>query len=170
MDRRFEDSRIMKNINSILLDNSFVTRLLKSNDEYHERVLEYYKYFLENEIVMYLSTIVVSEYAVADNPDNLLSLNSFQLLEFDYGDAKIAGGYFAELKGNTSLREIEERKIIINDLKLFAQIQNREIDAFITKDRKALSRMIEPLKESKNLQFEYLDLTIPINQRLGLLF
>ncbi len=39
---------------------------------------------IENKIDMYLSTIVVSEYAVADNPDNLLSLNTFQLLEFDF--------------------------------------------------------------------------------------
>ena len=43
---------------------------------------------------MYLSTIVVSEYAVGDDPDNLLSLNVFRLLEFDYADAKTAGGFF----------------------------------------------------------------------------
>jgi hypothetical protein len=84
----------MKNIESILLDNSFVTRLLKSDDEYHQNVVEYFQYFLENDIVLYLSTIVISEYAVADNPDNLLALNAFQILEFDYGDAKLAGDYF----------------------------------------------------------------------------
>ena len=85
----------MKDIKSILLDNSFVTRLLKKDDEFHENVVNYYHYFLDNNIVLFLSTIVVSEYAVADNPDNLLALNSFQLLEFDYGDAKISGDYFA---------------------------------------------------------------------------
>ena len=66
----------MKNIESILLDNSFVTRLLKSDDEYHQNIVEYFQYFLENDIVLYLSTIVISEYAVADNPDNLLALNA----------------------------------------------------------------------------------------------
>src|SRR5690606_8163828 len=128
----------MKGIKNILLDNSFVTRLLKSNDEFHEVVVEYYQYFLENNIIMYLSTIVVSEYSVADDPDNLLALNSFQLLEFDYEDAKIAGEFFSFLKDDNDLRNNEERKVIINDLKLFAQIKNREIDAFISKDRKAL--------------------------------
>jgi len=139
----------MKGIKSVLVDNSFVTRLLKSDDEFHENVVEYFKYFIENEIVLYLSTVVVSEYAVANDPDNLLALNAFQLLEFDYEDAKIAGRYFAYLKDSKDLREVEERKVIINDLKLFAQVQNRGIDAFISKDRKALNKMIEPLKQNK---------------------
>lgn len=160
----------MNNIKSILLDNSFVTRLLKSDDEYHQNVVEYYEYFLQKGIIMYLYTIVISEYSVADNPDNLLALKSFQLLEFDYGDAKLAGEYFAFLKNDSTLRDIEERKVIINDLKLFSQIQNRGIDSFITKDRKALSKMIEPLSKDKGLSFQYFDLTYPINQILGRLF
>lgn len=160
----------MNNIKSILLDNSFVMRLLKADDEYHNNVVEYFQYFLEKNIILYLSTIVISEYSVADNPDNLLALNAFQILEFDYFDAKISGDFFAILKDNKDLRENEERKVIINDLKLFAQIQNRQIDAFITKDRKALSKMIIPLKENRDLNFEYLDLTIPLKDRLGLLF
>jgi acyl-coenzyme A synthetase/AMP-(fatty) acid ligase len=101
---------------------------------------------------------------------NLLALNAFQILEFDYGDAKLAGDYFSFLKDSKELREIEERKVIINDLKLFAQIQNRGIDAFITKDRKSLPKMIDPLKANKELNFEFFDLTVPIKDVLGLLF
>ena len=160
----------MNKFESILLDNSFVTRLLKSDDEFHQNVVEYFEYFLEQKVTLFLSTIVVSEYAVADNPDNLLALNCFQLLEFDYGDAKIAGEYFASLKNDEELRDSEVRKVIINDLKLFAQIKNREIAAFITKDRKALSQMIEPLRKNKGLNFEYLDLTIPLKDKLNKLF
>ena len=160
----------MKDIKTVLLDNSFVTRLLKSDDEYHDNVVEYFQYFLENNTTLLLSTIVISEYAVADNPDNLLALNAFQILEFDYGDAKISGDYFALLIDDIQLRNIEARKVIINDLKLFAQIQNRGIDAFITKDRKAFPKMIKPLKENKGLNFEFLDLTIPLKDILGLLF
>lgn len=159
----------MKGLKSVLLDNSFITRLLKRDDTFHQNVVDYFQYFLENNIILYLSTIVVSEYAVADDPDNLLALNAFQLLEFDYGDAKTAGEFFAHLKEDKDLRNTEERKVIINDLKLFAQIHNRAIDAFITKDRKALSKMIEPLK-NKGLSFQYLDLTIPLKEKLGRLF
>lgn len=158
------------NFESILLDNSFVTRLLKSDDEYHLQTVEYFEHFLEKDIVLYLSTIVISEYAAADNPDNLLELNAFQILEFDYGDAKIAGEYFSFLKDDAGLRDIEARKVVINDLKLFAQIKNRGIGAFITKDRKALSKMIEPLMHNKGLEFEYIDLTVPLKTWLGKLF
>ena len=70
----------MNKIKSVLLDNSFVTRLLKTDDEFHKNTVDYFEYFLNNKIVMYLSTIVISEYAVADNPDNLLELNTFQIL------------------------------------------------------------------------------------------
>jgi predicted nucleic acid-binding protein len=160
----------MKGISSVLLDNSFCIRLLKSDDEYHQNAKDYFEYFLENGIEMYLSTIVVSQYAVGDDPDNLLSLNAFRLLEFDYADAKTAGGFFSELKGNEPLRASEQRKVIINDIKLFSQIHNRKIDSYITKDRKSLSKMIEPLGKSHNLNFEFIDLTIPLNDKLGKLF
>ena len=157
-------------IKSVLLDNSFVTRLLKSDDEFHQNTVRYFEYFLNSKIEMYLSTIVISEYAVADNPDNLLGLNTFKILEFDYGDAKLAGEYYSCLKDNRDVRDNEKRAIIINDLKIFAQIQNRGIDAFITKDRKALNKMIQPLKENKGLNFNYMDLSIPYNEWLGELF
>lgn len=160
----------MKGINSVLLDNSFCIRLLKSDDEYHQNAKEYFEYFLENGVEMYLSTIVVSEYAVGDDPDNLLSLNAFRLLEFDYADAKTAGSFFLKLKGDETLRESEQRKVIINDIKLFSQIHNRKIDAYITKDRKSLVKMIEPLGKSHNLNFEFIDLIIPLNYKLGRLF
>lgn len=149
----------MSEFKNILLDNSFVTRLLKSDDDYHQNVVEYFNYFLDHKIVLYLSTIVISEYAVADDPDNLLALNAFQVLEFDYNDAKTAGEYFAFLKDDAELRKSESRTVIINDLKLFAQIKNRGIDAFITKDRKALRTMIDPLTKHMGLKFQYLDLT-----------
>ncbi len=160
----------MKEIESVLLDSSFCIRLLKSDADFHQNAVDYYEYFLENGIEMYLSTIVVSEYAVGDNPDNLLSLNVFRLLEFDYADAKIAGSFFFELKGNEGLRESEQRKVIINDIKLFSQIHNRKIDAYITKDRKSLSKMIQPLEKSHNLKFTFIDLSIPLNDKLGRLF
>ena len=107
----------MKGISIVLLDNSFCIRLLKSDDEFHQNAKDYFEYFLENGIEMYLSTIVVSEYAVGDDPDNLLSLNAFRLLEFDYADAKTSGVFFSELKGNEPLRESEQRKKLIEYIK-----------------------------------------------------
>lgn len=161
---------MISKIKTILLDNSFVTRLLKSDDEYHENVVRYYEYFLNEGIAMYLSSIVVSEYSVADDPDNLLSLQTLRLLEFDYNDAKVSGEFYSFLKGDTALRGSVERKVIINDLKIFGQIQSRGIDAFITKDAKAYSKMYTPLKSNNMVNFHYFDLTVPLNELLGTLF
>lgn len=160
----------MNAIKSVLLDSSFCIRLLKSDADFHQNTVEYFEYCLENGIEMYLSTIVVSEYAVGDNPDHLLSLNTFRLLEFDYADAKVAGNFFAEIKNNEDLRTSEQWIVIINDIKLFAQIHNRHIDAYITKDRKSLRKMIEPLSKSNNLNFVFLDLSVSLNDQLGRLF
>lgn len=160
----------MKGIRSVLLDSSFCIRLLKSDADFHQNTVDYFEYFLENAIEMYLSTIVVSEYAVGDNPDNLLSLSAFRLLEFDYADAKCAGQFLESLRGHGKFGDFGDRRVVINDIKLFAQIHNRKIDAFITKDRKSLTKMIEPLSDSKKLSFEFIDLSIPLNDKLGRLF
>lgn len=119
---------------------------------------------------MYLSTIVVSEYAVGDNPDNLLALNSFRLLEFDYADAKFAGQFLAALRRLGRFGDFGDRKVVINDIKLFSQIYNRNIDAYITKDRKSLTKIIRPLLDFYSLKINVIDLSIPLNDRLGRLF
>lgn len=160
----------MKEINSVLLDSSFCIRLMKSDDEFHKNVVDYFEYFIENKIEMYLSTIVVSEYAVGDNPDNLLALNTFRLLEFDYSDAKFSGEFASTLRNLGRFSDFGDRKVVINDVKLMAQVHNRKIDAYISKDRKSLNKMISPLHESHDINFEFIDLSIPLNDRLGRLF
>jgi len=160
----------MKEIESVLLDSSFCIRLLKSDADFHQNTVDYFEFFLENKVEMYLSTIVVSEYAVGDNPDNLLSLNAFRLLEFDYADAKFAGQFLATLRSLGKFGDFGERKVVINDIKLFSQIHNRDIDAYITKDRRSLTKIIEPLSNTYNLKFEFVDLSIPLRDRLGKLF
>jgi len=83
---------------------------------------------------------------------------------------KLLVAFFLALKNNETLRESEQRKVIINDIKLFSQIHNRKIDAYITKDRKSLGKMIEPLKKSDHLNFEFIDLVILLKNKLGKLF
>ena len=160
----------MKGIESVLLDSSFCIRLLKSDADFHKNTVDYFEYFLENGIEMYLSTIVVSEYAVGDDPDNLLSLNTFRLLEFDYADAKFAGKFLSTLRNLGKFGDFGDRKVVINDIMLFSQIHNRKIDAFITKDRKSLAKMIQPLSDSYSLNFEFIDLSLSLNDKLGRLF
>jgi predicted nucleic acid-binding protein len=51
-------------VNGVLLDTSFFIRFLNDDDPLFENALEYYKYFLREEIKMYISTISVAEYCV----------------------------------------------------------------------------------------------------------
>jgi predicted nucleic acid-binding protein len=160
----------MNDIKSVLLDTSFCIRLTTQSDEFHKNVVGYYEYFLEKNIDMYLSTIALSEYSLLDNPDILKDMGIFRIINFDYSDAKIAGSYFRYLYKSEGLSQFGARRVVINDLKLFAQVHNREIDAYITKDKKSYSKMAQPLMKDNMIEFEFVDLAIPVNERLGKLF
>ena len=49
----------------VLLDTSYLITLADKNRPHHEAARRYWKYFLENEIPIYLSTVVVSEFCMA---------------------------------------------------------------------------------------------------------
>jgi predicted nucleic acid-binding protein len=44
---------------SVLLDTSFLIRLLNDEDPLHLNTKDYFKYFLENEILLKVSTITI---------------------------------------------------------------------------------------------------------------
>jgi predicted nucleic acid-binding protein len=70
-------------MDSILVDTSFCIRLLKSNDDLHQNAKDYFKYFLEKKIEIYLSSIVIAEYSVKDDPANL-PLEFVKIMPFDF--------------------------------------------------------------------------------------
>lgn len=78
---------------------------------------------------MHISTIVVAEYAVGDDPANL-PLNNLQIESFDFMDGKTAGLFHREIKTNQSNVQGYNRRIIANDVKILAQIQNKKIEGY----------------------------------------
>lgn len=156
-------------MNSILLDTSFCIRLLKQDDPLHKNAYEYFQYFLENKIEMYLSTIVISEYSVKDDITNL-PLQTMKIIPFDYLDGKIAGEFYSILTNNKTTIEGIERLVVKDDCKLIAQIYNRKIEAYITKDRKSFSKFFEPLQKEKGFSLSFLDLTVSLKDFKGELF
>jgi predicted nucleic acid-binding protein len=156
-------------MNSILLDTSFCIRLLKQDDPLHKNAYEYFQYFLENKIEMFLSTIVISEYSVKDDIANL-PLQTMKIIPFDFLDGKIAGEFYSILTNNKTNIQGIERLVVKDDCKLIAQIYNRKIEAYITKDRKSFSQFFEPLQKEKNFSLMFLDLTIPLKDYKGELF
>lgn len=123
-------------MHSVLLDTSFFVRLLNKEDRLHIYAKDYYKYFLENDIVMKISTISIAEFCVKDNLENL-PLDTLQIIPFNLEHAKTTG-LFAKIifeQKNSSNIEIRPRAIIPNDSKLFAQAHlDKTVQHFITSD------------------------------------
>lgn len=156
-------------VEAIMLDTSFCIRLMDANDELHANALEYFKFFLQEQITIHISTIVVAEYAVGDDPQNL-PLHSLQIETFDFRDAITAGLFYKELIGNKINIAGYNRRIIANDVKILAQIKNRDIAAIITKDVQSLTSYVNPLKNSNLLNLKFIDLNKRLNEQLGELF
>lgn len=156
-------------MDSVLLDTSFCIRLLKSNDHLHQNAKEYFKFFLEKKIEIYLSSIVIAEYSVKDDPANL-PLEFVKIIPFDYFDGKTAGEFHSILLNDKELIKERGRDIIKDDCKLVSQMFNRNIHGYITKDRKSFNKFFTPIQISKNFQVELLDLEIPLKDFRGELF
>ncbi len=156
-------------IKSIMLDTSFCIRLLDKNDALHQNALGYFKYFLLEKISMHLSAIAVAEYAVGDDPANL-PISHLQVEAFDFLDAKTAGNFHKEIKGTQENILNYNRRIITNDVKIFAQVSTKKIEAIISKDVNSFKQYLQPLEKANLLQVRFLDLNIPLHQTLGKLF
>ncbi len=156
-------------ISSVMLDTSFCIRLMDKNDPLHQNALDYYKYFLTEKVTMHISTIVVAEYAVADDPNNL-PLNNLQIESFDYLDAGTAGNFHRLIKGDQDNVVGYNRRIVANDVKILAQIQNKKIEGIISKDIKSIKDYITLLSNSNSLQVKFIDLNILLTKALGQLF
>jgi hypothetical protein len=154
---------------SVLLDTSFCIRLIKADDPYHNNTVEYFQYFLDNKIELILSTIVIAEYSVKDDIKNL-PLNTMKIIPFDFFDAKIAGAFYSILLDLRQNMPDRERNSVKDDCKLLAQIHNRNIDSYITKDRKSFKEIIEPIININPFKLEQIDLSIPLMEYRGRMF
>lgn len=153
---------------SVLLDTSFLIRLLSEHEALHSNALGYFKYFLENDITLKCSTISVAEYCVRGSYDELPWKN-MQTLPFNI-DHGIRAGEFAHVvfkeKDNLSLKN---RNIIPNDSKLFAQADvEGTITHFITADQECL-KVHAVIKEKLKPKFGIINIRTPFNETYGLL-
>lgn len=124
---------------SVILDTSFMIRLLNEADRLHPNVRGYFRYFLENGIPMYFSTISIAEYCVRRDFYDL-PFQNIRVLPFNIFHAKEAG-YFANTlfqAKSKGLIDVTDRLIIPNDSKLFAQgAIEQDIKYFVTADVKS---------------------------------
>lgn len=155
---------------SVLLDTSFFVRLLNDEDPLHNNAIGYFRYFLENEVILKVSTISIAEYCVRGKIDEL-PLRNIQIIPFNLDHAKRTGEFasviFEENKINK--KKLSPRAIIPNDSKLFAQADlDKSISHFVTSDSRS-KNTYSILKKRTNPKFEIIDIIKPFNEIFGLL-
>lgn len=155
---------------SVLLDTSFFVRLLNDEDPLHKNALGYFRYFLEMEIVLKVSTVSIAEYCVRGKVDEL-PLRNLQIVPFNYDHAKRTGA-FAEIifeENKISMEDLYPRAIIPNDSKLFATADlDTSITYFVTSDLRS-KKTFSNLKKRLMPKFLVIDITIPFNETFGML-
>lgn len=155
---------------SILLDTSFFIRLLNDKDSLHSNAVGYFKYFLENEIILKISTISIAEYCVLGKLEDL-PLKNVQIIPFNLKDAEKTGEFariiFTENKVNKE--KLAPRAIIPNDSKLFAQADlDKTITHFVSSDVRSKKTLIL-LKKVTNPRFDIICIDIPFSETFGIL-
>ena len=155
---------------SVLLDTSFFIRLLNDEDPLHSNAVGYFKYFLENEITLKISTISIAEYCVLGKLEDL-PLKNVQIIPFNSKDAEKTGE-FAEIiftQNKINVEKLSPRAIIPNDSKLFAQSDlDKTISYFVTSDVRS-KNTLALLKKGTNPKFDIISIDVPFTETFGIL-
>ncbi len=152
----------------VLLDTSFCIRLLNENDALHKNVLGFFRLFLEKEYRLKISTVSVAEYCVKGSVDEL-PLRNLEILPFNLNHAVQAGGFANLVFEKKEKLKLDNRLIIPNDTKLFAQAHvEKQITHFATSDEKCM-KVYDFLKKSRTIDFEVINVREPHSLFLGTL-
>lgn len=155
---------------SVLLDTSFFIRLLNDEDPLHSNAVGYFKYFLENEITLKVSTISIAEYCVLGKVSDL-PLRNVQIIPFNLKDAEKTGEFakIIFMENKISEDKLYPRAIIPNDSKLFAQADlDKTLTHFVTSDVRS-KNALALLKKVANPKFEIINIEIPFSETFGIL-
>ena len=157
--------------NCVLLDTSFFIRLLNEEDSLHQNALGYFRYFLEHDFVIKISTIAIAEYCVRGEVSEL-PLKNMLIVPFNFDHAQRAGKMIAEVYAEKKKRgvTITPRAIVPNDTKMFAQADvEPNINFYATADVEC-KKVYDMIKASEGtLSFEFINITIPYNKFFGIL-
>ena len=154
--------------NAVLLDTSFFLRFLNDSDPLYLNADGYFRYFIQNEISMMISTISVAEYCVGGDIHEL-PMRNLQIIPFNIDHAKRAGEYAKIIFQNKEKLKLRERNIIPNDTKLFAQADcEKTIEFYLSSDTESV-KIFSLLKQESNPKFQFINLNTPFNQAFGLL-
>lgn len=153
---------------AVLLDTSFFLRFLNDNDPLFKNADGYFRYFLQKEVAMMISTISVAEYCVGGDVHEL-PLRNLQIVPFNLDHSKKTGEFARIVFKNKNKLKLKERNIIPNDTKLFAQADcERAIEFYLSSDTES-QKIYNLLKQEAKPRFQFINLNTPCNETFGLL-
>ena len=154
-------------VHGVLVDTSFLIRLLKPDDPLHANARDWFKELLARKVPMYLSTIVVAEWCVKGAFDEL-PVRNLRMLPFNVDHARRAGPLTVVLLRVRDKGEPDERNIVLNDMKLLAQAEaTAGISHILTKDGGYAKRIARLRAEGQVVATQVLDLNVPMAHVLG---
>lgn len=155
-------------LKAVLLDTSFFLRFLNESDPLCKNAEGYYRYFLEQGSQLYISTISIAEYCVGGSV-NELPLKDVQVVPFNINHAKRAGDLAGIVFKKRSRLVLQQRNIIPNDTKLFAQADiESSIGYYLSSDTES-KKIYDLLNENAQIRFHFIDLRNPYNEVFGVL-
>ena len=162
-----KSEEVMKH-KAVLLDTSFFIRFLNDSDPLFKNADGYFRYFLQKEIIMMISTISVAEYCVGGDVHEL-PLRNLQIVPFNLDHSKKTGEFAKIVFQNKGRLKLNERNIIPNDSKLFAQADcEKAIEFYLSSDTESL-KIYKLLKQKTTPKFQFIDLNTTYNKTFGIL-
>jgi predicted nucleic acid-binding protein len=153
---------------SVLLDTSFFLRFLNEQDPLFRNADRYYKYFLQQDFPLVISTIAIAEYCVRGKVEEL-PLKNLRVLPFNLPHAVKAGDFAEIVFSKRSTLNLPDRRIIPNDTKLFAQAHMEEdIGYYLSSDLES-KKIYDMITGVQRPTFQFIDLYQPHSAVFGLL-
>jgi predicted nucleic acid-binding protein len=132
-----------------LLDTSFLITLADRNRPHHEAAKRYWKHFLENQVPIYLSTIVLSEFSVKQAlPPEIMRVCIQTPFNHEHA-LKSATLYAVRSQGQSG-----QRDSIKDDFKLIAQAELVPVAYLVTDDSETMFKYCQQFREMKLVTFK----------------
>ena len=151
--------------NMAVLDTGFFISLVDRNRQCHQAARSYYKYFLENNVVMLLPTVVVAEFSIVQ-PITDLPLRNFRVLPFNLPEAVKC----AELNAHhyrQQLGSVGQRDAVKDDFKIIAQAVVQQVRLLLTEDETTLCKYCERLAADRKIEFRVVKLSAGFDEALA---
>ncbi len=133
----------------VLLDTSFLITLAGTNRPHHEVARRYWRHFLESQIPIFLSSIVVSEFCVKQEiPPEIF--RCCIVLPFNWDDAQRA----AKLDWKRHRPLGAQRDALKDDIKIIAQAAVADAEFVVTDDTESFFLFCKVFKAAGEVQFK----------------